>query len=224
MLCKIVQAGESAETMRWRPAGSGPPPGAKGLGGAWRPEDAQSGWHSEELDGRRQAELADARQQGFQQGLQQGREEAARALQKTAEGLAQALAEAVALKRRVRSEAEMELVKLALAIARRILRRELATDPEAIQGVAHAALSKLQNREIHCVRIFPAGAEVLRACLERSGAPSAVQVISDPSLRAGDLLFETSAGDLDASIETQLQEIERGFADRLAVPAVRNMR
>jgi flagellar biosynthesis/type III secretory pathway protein FliH len=31
------------------------------------------------------------------------------------------------------------------------------------------------------------------------------------------MLFETSVGELDASIETQLQEIQRGFADRLAI-------
>jgi flagellar biosynthesis/type III secretory pathway protein FliH len=31
-------------------------------------------------------------------------------------------------------------------------------------------------------------------------------------------LFETALGDLDASVETQLQEIQRGFADRIALP------
>lgn len=219
MLCKIVRDGEPADAVRWRPAGLGQPVGTKALGGGGpRPQEISPGWSREELERRREAELAEARQQGFQQGLQQGREEAAQRVHAVAEGLAQALAEVAALKRRVRSEAEMELVKLALAIARRILRRELATDPEAIQGVAHAALLKLQNRELHRVRVFPAGAEVLRACLDRGGAAPAVQVIADSSLRVGDLLFESSAGELDASIETQLQEIDRGFADRLAIP------
>jgi flagellar assembly protein FliH len=217
MLCKIAR-GDSADVVRWRPAGPGQPIGTKGL-----PESSAQvnepavGRRLEEIERNRHAELAQARQMGFQEGLQRAREEAAREVHASAERLAQALEELAVLKRRVRNEAEMELVKLALAIARRILRRELATDPEAIQGVAHAALQKLQNRELHRVRIFPAGAEAVRACLEHSGTAPAIQVVPDPSLRPGDVLFETSAGELDASIETQLQEIDRGFADRLAL-------
>jgi flagellar biosynthesis/type III secretory pathway protein FliH len=45
----------------------------------------------------------------------------------------------------------------------------------------------------------------------------AVTVVADPKMRAGDVIFETSLGELDCSIETQLQEIERGFADRLGL-------
>ncbi|MGH9608580.1 MAG: FliH/SctL family protein [Bryobacteraceae bacterium] len=218
MLCKIARAAEQADAVFWRPAGSGQPIGTKRLPGSGASADEPAlGRRLEEIERNRQAELAEARQMGRQEGLRQAREEAASEVHASAERLAQALGELAVLKRRVRNEAEMELVKLALAIARRILRRELATDPEAIQGVAHAALQRLQNRELHRVRIFPAGAETVRACLEHSGAAPAIEVVADPSLRPGDVLFETSAGELDASIETQLQEIDRGFADRLAL-------
>jgi flagellar biosynthesis/type III secretory pathway protein FliH len=41
-------------------------------------------------------------------------------------------------------------------------------------------------------------------------------------MQCGDVIFETTHGNLDASIESQLREIERGFADRLRrVPANR---
>ena len=45
--------------------------------------------------------------------------------------------------------------KLALAIARRVLRRELAVDPEALHGLVLAALEKLQGQEICRVRVHP---------------------------------------------------------------------
>jgi flagellar biosynthesis/type III secretory pathway protein FliH len=44
-----------------------------------------------------------------------------------------------------------------------------------------------------------------------------VKIAIDPSLRPGDLLIDTPAGELDASVNTQLHEIERGFAERLAI-------
>jgi flagellar biosynthesis/type III secretory pathway protein FliH len=31
----------------------------------------------------------------------------------------------------------------------------------------------------------------------------------------GDLIFETNFGELDASMDTQLQEVERGLTDRV---------
>jgi flagellar assembly protein FliH len=131
--------------------------------------------------------------------------------------LARTLHDLAQVKRKIRNEAEQEVVKLALAIARRILYRELTTDPESIQGIVHAALQKLQNREIARVRVYPAAAAAVRASLERAGTTAAIEIVADSGLETGAILFETAVGELDASVETQLQEIQRGFADRLAL-------
>ena len=47
------------------------------------------------------------------------------------------------------------MVQLSLAIARRMLRRELAVDPDALHGLVLAALEKLQAQEICRVRVHP---------------------------------------------------------------------
>ena len=44
------------------------------------------------------------------------------------------------LRARIRKETESDIVTLTVAIARRVLRRELSVDPEAIHGVVKAAL------------------------------------------------------------------------------------
>jgi flagellar assembly protein FliH len=168
-----------------------------------------------ELERLRQKEVAEARQTAFQQGKQQGREEAATEVKAASERLAQMLGELASFKRKMRIEAEMELVNLSLAIARRILNRELHTDPEAIQGVVHAALSTVQRREIFRIRVYPAGADVVKSALARMGV-SSIEIVPDASLRTGDLLIDTALGELDASLDTQLQEIQRGFADKLS--------
>ena len=170
-----------------------------------------------DLERRHQAALVSARQDGFKQGLQQARNEAAAELKATHDQVAKALADLSTTKKRIRQESEMELLKLSIAIARRILYRELLSDPEALHGVVHAALQKLQNREVSRVRVFPNGADAIRNALERIGAAPAIEIYPDPTLKIGDLVFETNFGDLDASIDTQLLEIQRGFADRLAI-------
>lgn len=224
MRFKIVKPSETVEPIAWRSLDSGAS-ASQPRGLSLRPAGSNPsvadhpGLQQEmaELERRHQVALASARQEGFTQGVQQARLEAANELKAGTDRVAQALADLAATKKRIRQESEVELLKLSMAIARRILYRELMSDPEALHGVVHAALQKLQNREISRVRVFPAGADAIRSALERIGAAPAIEIFPDPTLKSGDLIFETSFGDLDASIDTQLLEIQRGFADRLAI-------
>jgi flagellar assembly protein FliH len=152
---------------------------------------------------------------GLREGEAAGRNRAAGELQPVVERLARAIDELANLRSRLRSEAETDLVKLALAIARRVLRRELAIDPEALHGLVLAALEKLQAQEICRVKVHPAHAAAVTACLQKVVTGSPVEVVPDASRELGAIVFETSRGNLDVSVESQLQEIERGLADRL---------
>jgi flagellar assembly protein FliH len=219
MSCKIADITQIAEPIGWRVAG-----GQAG-NAVVRSNSPVRGRHSSaeavesastvELESQRQLEVTQIRQAAFQEGLAQGREDAAAEVRNATDRLARTLQDLAQVKKKIRGEAEQEVVKLSLAIARRILYRELSTDPESIQGIVVAALQKLQNREINRVRVYPAGAAAVRAALERIGVSGAPEVVPDASLASGALLFETVLGELDASVETQLQEIQRGFADRL---------
>lgn len=165
----------------------------------------------------RELQKAEAYNRGVEDGLRRGREEAAGEVKKAFEQVARVLEELASLKSKLRQQAEQEVVKLSLAVARRILYRELSTDPGSIEGIVHAALQKLQQRETSKVRVWTGGAPAVKAALERIGSRAGIEIVPDPGLAAGAVLFETPAGELDASIETQLQEIQRGFADRLAI-------
>ena len=65
------------------------------------------------------------------------------------------------------------------------------------------------------VRVASESVDVVRSVLAEAPAQATIEVVPDSRMGRGDIVFETSAGQLDASIDTQLQEIQRGFADRL---------
>jgi flagellar assembly protein FliH len=116
-------------------------------------------------------------------------------------------------RKQAREEAEESMVKLALAIARRVLHRELSTDPEAILGLVRSGIDRLSAREIHKLRLSPADA---RIALDNRGdlaIPPVVEICADAGLEAGSVIFETTRGEFDLSVQTQFEEIERGFAD-----------
>lgn len=162
-------------------------------------------------------EMEESAQAAYRTGLQEG-EAAARQhfgaqTDSSLSRMARTIEELSGLRQRFRHEAEAEVVKLAIAIARRVLHRELTVDADALLGIVKAALEKLDTRELHRVRIHPESAQSLGQQLERMGLPSRVEVVADPSLERGAVILETARGALDASIETQLAEIDRGFSD-----------
>jgi len=160
----------------------------------------------------------EAQAAGFREGEAAGRNRAAAEYQAIVEKFAQTAGEVAQLRARLRREAEADTLKLALAIAGRVLRRELAVDPGALEALLLGALEKLRGQEITRVRVNPAHAGVVSACLGRCFAGTPVEVIADGSRPPGTAVFETPRGNLDASVESQLQEIERGLTDRLRNP------
>ncbi len=114
---------------------------------------------------------------------------------------------------KLRHQAEEDLVRLAVAIARRILHREVIVDPDAMIGLIKAAFSRLDVREVIQIRTDPDNYALLQRVCETLGLPRAAKVIADAGLRKGSLVIETARGELDASVETQLLEVQRGFTD-----------
>jgi flagellar assembly protein FliH len=159
--------------------------------------------------------IKEAHAAGVREGEAAGRKRAASELEPVMERLERTIAELCALRPRLRREAEADLVRLALAVARRILRRELAVDPDAIHGLVLGALEKLQGQEICRVRVHPAHAGIVSGCLRQMAGAVPVEVLPDASRKLGTVIFETERGNLDASVESQLREIERGLSDRL---------
>ena len=207
MSCKIIEQPKGARPYAWRVVGA--------AATAEVAPDADLRGKLVDMERARQAELAQVRETALREGQKKGRDDAQAEVAEIVKKLAATIADLAALRRKVRNDAEADVVRLSLAIARRILHRELAMDPSAIHGLVHAALQKLQNREVHRVRVNPAFVQTVKASLEALNAAPAIEVVPDAALRKGDALFETALGELDASVETQLAEIERGFADRM---------
>jgi len=211
MSSKLMRGSAIAtEPVAWRRVSS-----AEAIAGAG-PGDPEA---TPDLPGSPQAEgdveerLAAARQQGFEEGQAAIRQTCAAEVEAMQMKLARSIEELTGSRLRSRREAEQDVVALALAVARRILHRELTMAPEALLGLVKAALDKMEAREVHQVRVSRQDAAMVRQFFEQMGLPQRVEVIADTSLAPGGVILESGRGLLDASVDTQLAEIERGFAD-----------
>ena len=107
---------------------------------------------------------------------------------------------------------EEEVVKLSLAIAARVLQREVKMDPTLLMGVVRVALSKLSDPEGAVLCVAQDQAELWR----RAMRPHGVAVDGDARLEAGEMQLRASAGVVELGVAAQLEEIERGFFDLLS--------
>lgn len=116
--------------------------------------------------------------------------------------------------------AEREIVKLALAVAARILRRESQMDPLLLLGAVRVALGQLDSTTTSRLRVPAAEADLWReaASLLPNHTPRPA-VIGDGEMRLGDCVLETGLGSVDLGVRAQLAEIERGFFDRAPAAA-----
>ena len=111
--------------------------------------------------------------------------------------------------------AESEVVRLALAIAAKILHREAQVDPMMVAALVRLAVDKMDAGTRVTVKLpssdVPKWKEYFSTAVDVS-----VDVVEDVSLGAGDCVLETELGATDFSIDAQLKEVEKGFFDLLA--------
>ena len=109
------------------------------------------------------------------------------------------------------ADVEAEIVRLALAIATRVLHRESKLDPLLLAGVVRVALEKVKEDGATVLRVPVSEVEMWRG-LALSGV---MDVAGDERMDAGECLLETSVGKVELGVSAQMEEIEKGFFDLL---------
>jgi flagellar assembly protein FliH len=162
---------------------------------------------------------AEETKRAFEAGREQGRQEAQAAAadeQRTLlceakkKRMDQAVSQAVELASErddFLQKAEQEIVKLALAIAARILRREAQIDPLFLLGAVRVALGQLAETIQVKLRIPAREAKLWTETLAHLPNPKKTPlVIADDHMQMGDCVIETEMGSVNLGLSSQLQE------------------
>jgi len=106
-------------------------------------------------------------------------------------------------------------VRLALAVAARILRREAQMDPLLLTGAVRVALGHLAATSEIRIRVPAKEADLWTETLAHlPNLPVKPLVVAEEGMLLGDCVIESKVGTVDLGIRAQLGEIERGFFDR----------
>ncbi|MBU5611577.1 FliH/SctL family protein [Geomonas azotofigens] len=155
-------------------------------------------------------------QQSHAEGIRKGRQQAEEDLAKVSEALAQALLSTGALRAQLMHDAEEDLLKLSVLIARKVMMRELSLDPGLIAGLVHGAVELAAEEGEIVVRLNPEEYQVVAyspqfQALTRDRKKIALR--EDPALGPASCLVETVRGNIDAGLDAQLDEIMRRLSE-----------
>lgn len=162
----------------------------------WRPAEGLSG-HGEGAcgaDAALQVESETAYRRGVEEGLRQAAVDAGQQSSTAVEALHKALELFNSSQEQLLRERERDLHALAVAVARKILQRDVQTDPTVVGGLVRQALELLPTDTTLEIHLNPADLQALPSMMADSVPPARGMTIEwspDPTLERGSFVMET---------------------------------
>jgi len=153
----------------------------------------------------------DAFTKGYAQGERAGMDAAATRADAMLRRLAQTIEELGELRNEMIHRTERQAVQLVLAIAERIVQREVTLDRSLLLGMARVALDRLGEHGSATIRLNPDDYQAIGAKPSIDGA--AVEVLADASVPRGGCHVQSDFGFMDVSPESQFRELARALLE-----------
>ncbi len=148
---------------------------------------------------------AEAYGEAFQQGLREGTAAGREQVHSQVERLDQLLTDLARPLSDVDETVQRELVQLAMALARQIVRRELRQDPTQIIGIVREAIGQLPvaARDVR-VQLHPEDAAIVREHLAPAENERAWALVEDPMMMRGGCQVISASSRIDVRLEKRL--------------------
>lgn len=175
----------------------------------------------EEIELLKNNALEEARQQGMQIGINEGYQKATEEVFSRVINLEAIADSSFQLKKEIILSAESEILQLSIAIAEKVLKKQLEIKPEMITEIIRSAINELKDKEDIKIIVNPALKDQLYSFSEELKTVikgmKTVKIIEDKTIHANSAIIESPESRIDARIETQIskitEELMKTFAD-----------
>ncbi|WP_167577587.1 FliH/SctL family protein [Ammoniphilus sp. YIM 78166] len=160
---------------------------------------------------------ADGYREGFRHGHAQGYEAAQEEQERAIIQAKQILQEAYVAKDKWIQESEPFLVELSMAIAKKVIREELAVHPEKTWSIVREALLKVQEVDKVTISVAPSQYDFLEnkqmELKKWLHGQVEIQLLPDYDVEEGGCVIRSAFGSVDAKVDTQLEAISQVLLD-----------
>lgn len=153
----------------------------------------------------------EAYEKGFEAGERAGFELGVKKAEVLFSGLGKILSELSSFKSDLYEPCEQEMVELTLAIAKKVIQREVEDKETVLDCVRTAVKAVVAAGEI-VIKVNPKDLEVLNAnrneLARYSGGVKGLKIEADEEIGKGGCIIETDYGEVDATINSLLSDVE----------------
>lgn len=168
------------------------------------------------IDHQRELEAA------FRQGREDAQQEAREQFGHASDMLAQSLEEVSRLRGSLLQNSSNDMLRLVMSIVRQILHAETSVNPQIVIDTIERALNMAVRADYYHVRINPADMQLVTdhkpLFLASINGLKNLSFQPDPGISRGGCLLESEIGDVDATIDGQLDLIHRSLLATLERP------
>jgi len=164
------------------------------------------------LISRAQEEADQIKESAAKEGYRAGLEEAKHDI----EILREHLSNFVSAKKEVFEYIAPDILEISVDIARKIIKKEIEQDPEAILGMILEVMDNLSKDETKItIKVNPMQSDLVREelpkVLSQRGIDARINVVSDENMESGGCLIQTGNGIIDAGLETQIEILKEAL-------------
>ncbi len=155
-------------------------------------------------------------QDGFKKGYEDGYGKGKNAASEEAAGavsmMSQVIDQLKMYHTEILAESQNDIVKMALAVAEKVLHKEIMTDPTTVLAVVKNALSKVSFKKQFVIHVNPLDIEVLKGSSDEIRAVvqnhESIKFKASPQVEPGGCIVQTESGVVDAQIDRQFGEVQ----------------
>lgn len=149
-----------------------------------------------------------AAKEGYKAGLEEARNDIL--------DLRESIANFISAKKEVFEYIAPDILEISVEIARKIIKKEIEQDPQAIITMILEVMENLSKDETKItIRVNPMQADLVREelpkALSAKGTEARITVTADDSVETGGCVFLTSNGIIDAGLDTQLEILKEAL-------------
>lgn len=164
------------------------------------------------LVSRAQEESENIKKSAFEEGYRMGLEKATSDIEKFRENLSVFMG----ARKEVYEYIAPDLLEICVDIAKKIIKKELETDPQALVNTIVDVLKTISKNEPKItIKVKPQAVQFIKDTIPNItyeyGIEANINIIADPSIEEGGCVFQTNNGIVDASIDTQLEIIKKAL-------------
>ena len=159
----------------------------------------------------------EAYEKGFSQGEKDGFRSGEKKALKKVESINNILNELSLIKKQIPRQHEKQVLNLIFTVAKKIIHKEIALDNSIIGKIVLDAFMQTSEKNKVILRLNPEDVDYIEKFQTQLFGEhrdlKSISITSDPSITRGGCFLETSYGDIDANVETQLEKVYQNLAN-----------